>query len=1002
MNTSNTPVSAGANGSPHHQRTGIGLATRWRITLAMLLALIASFNAMAQSTDVVTHNGVTVTNSSSHDTNSTSTVVTTVSAENLGFPQPTPEAELVGIQAFEVLDNGRFVIENDLARVTLSAEGEALAVGPKDGVTATPVRNASYIAHLVDQGTVEVTSGFGPADRVIARLSAIAAVSATVLPAPRGSSAILVEVLERYDGGVDRRVVQISADGEMLGQARVPLDGSRNTRGDVAVGLDGELLHAVVEGDAIVIKRIDMQPAIAPFEAPVSMEEDTDSTPGVNGKAMPAARTRADILTSGYEYVRPQHAISAARLATPASECVVTAGGMIHTRVPPRLGGGVGSGGLKPICYSWGKEDTNASFGNAIINLGRYLGNTYDGLSSALACPGGAAAGVDCSGMASILWATARFSTRTILQSAGTQTGAPAAAKPGDAINKSGHHVVVLARPFSPDLAWVLEATTSNSFDAAVHSVRSISSLTSEGYRAVQRQNLLGIATQTNLSCVGCSGSGQYLTASAGAPLTFTLPTTGTIRSRSWFSDADRTRAQWLKHQQPNPTRSTAANYSRTFGSNELGVHWVSAQALHADGSVTSGWAKVTVSAAPPPPTCRVSSTLAPMTIPAAGGSAMQTYGVQPSGCLPVISGSPIWTSASVSATRITMSASANTGAARSANITLGGRTFAVTQAAAPINPPPPPPSTTVNLSNGAPVANLSAPVGGWLRFAISVPSGATNLTVSASGGSGDSDLYVRRATAPTLTGFDCRPYTSGNAETCSMPSPAAGTWHVGLNAYQAFSGVRLVATYTTGSGSGGGGSCSVTASLPSLSIVAAGGTAQTTFNTSPSNCTPTLTGRPTWLSASSTSTRLTLTAGTNSSSAARSAALTLGGRSFTVTQAGSGPSFFENTADVSIRDHATATSSISVSGRSGSAPANLRVSVRIVHSYIGDLKVELVAPNGSVAVLHNRTGGSADNIFTTFTVNASSAAANGTWRLRVNDNASGDTGYIDRWSLQF
>ncbi|WRL52557.1 proprotein convertase P-domain-containing protein [Luteimonas sp. R10] len=71
-----------------------------------------------------------------------------------------------------------------------------------------------------------------------------------------------------------------------------------------------------------------------------------------------------------------------------------------------------------------------------------------------------------------------------------------------------------------------------------------------------------------------------------------------------------------------------------------------------------------------------------------------------------------------------------------------------------------------------------------------------------------------------------------------------------------------------------------------------------------------------------------------------------------------------------------------------------------IRHTYRGDLKVDLVAPDGSVYVLHNRSGGSADNVIGTYTVNLSSEAINGTWRLRVNDNYSGDTGYINSWGL--
>jgi lysyl endopeptidase len=111
---------------------------------------------------------------------------------------------------------------------------------------------------------------------------------------------------------------------------------------------------------------------------------------------------------------------------------------------------------------------------------------------------------------------------------------------------------------------------------------------------------------------------------------------------------------------------------------------------------------------------------------------------------------------------------------------------------------------------------------------------------------------------------------------------------------------------------------------------------------------------------------------------------------------------FFQNVADYTINDNATVESPISVSGRSGNAPTALRVNVRIMHTYIGDLKVDLVAPNGSVFTVHNRTGGTADNIYQSFTVNASASLANGTWKLRVNDNASGDTGFIDAWSLQF
>jgi subtilisin family serine protease len=111
----------------------------------------------------------------------------------------------------------------------------------------------------------------------------------------------------------------------------------------------------------------------------------------------------------------------------------------------------------------------------------------------------------------------------------------------------------------------------------------------------------------------------------------------------------------------------------------------------------------------------------------------------------------------------------------------------------------------------------------------------------------------------------------------------------------------------------------------------------------------------------------------------------------------------FENTGDYAVNDNATVESPVTVSGVSGNAPATLAVEVHIVHTYIGDLQVQLIAPDGTAYTLKGYgTGGSADNIDTTYSVNASSEVANGTWKLRVSDNANYDTGRIDAWALQF
>ncbi|MGH4034005.1 S8 family peptidase [Actinomycetota bacterium Odt1-20B] len=111
----------------------------------------------------------------------------------------------------------------------------------------------------------------------------------------------------------------------------------------------------------------------------------------------------------------------------------------------------------------------------------------------------------------------------------------------------------------------------------------------------------------------------------------------------------------------------------------------------------------------------------------------------------------------------------------------------------------------------------------------------------------------------------------------------------------------------------------------------------------------------------------------------------------------------FTNDTDVPIYDNASAESTINVTGVDGKAPANLSVPVVVKHTYIGDLQIQLIAPDGTAYTLKSYgSGGSADDINTTYTVDASSETANGTWKLRVSDNAAQDTGKLDSWGLQF
>ncbi|MCX7954428.1 MAG: proprotein convertase P-domain-containing protein [Bacteroidales bacterium] len=96
-----------------------------------------------------------------------------------------------------------------------------------------------------------------------------------------------------------------------------------------------------------------------------------------------------------------------------------------------------------------------------------------------------------------------------------------------------------------------------------------------------------------------------------------------------------------------------------------------------------------------------------------------------------------------------------------------------------------------------------------------------------------------------------------------------------------------------------------------------------------------------------------------------------------------------------------------------------------LTHPYVGDLKMELYAPNNSFITLVNRKGGNGDNfIKTVFTMNATNSivngiapftgqftpeesfsnltgSANGTWRLKVMDLAPGDVGTLHKWTIK-
>jgi vibriolysin len=106
-------------------------------------------------------------------------------------------------------------------------------------------------------------------------------------------------------------------------------------------------------------------------------------------------------------------------------------------------------------------------------------------------------------------------------------------------------------------------------------------------------------------------------------------------------------------------------------------------------------------------------------------------------------------------------------------------------------------------LDNGIQVGGLGGATGSTQIFLIATPAGST-LTVTASGGTGDADMYLQYGVAPTLTSYLCRPFVNGNQETCTVTSTEEGVYYVMLNGYTDYSGVSLLASWAADPGDPG------------------------------------------------------------------------------------------------------------------------------------------------------------------------------------------------------
>ncbi|MCC6322900.1 MAG: M6 family metalloprotease domain-containing protein [Phycisphaerales bacterium] len=121
------------------------------------------------------------------------------------------------------------------------------------------------------------------------------------------------------------------------------------------------------------------------------------------------------------------------------------------------------------------------------------------------------------------------------------------------------------------------------------------------------------------------------------------------------------------------------------------------------------------------------------------------------------------------------------------------------------------------------------------------------------------------------------------------------------------------------------------------------------------------------------------------------------------------GPLRVEASPNLAIPDNTSAGVSHSVAFTNTGTARRVRAVVEIAHTWINDLRIELVSPGGRAAVLHGRTGGSQKNLNATFDSEGPAAPLAGmvgqpiagNWTLRIADLEARDTGTLKKWSLE-
>jgi hypothetical protein len=425
-----------------------------------------------------------------------------------------------------------------------------------------------------------------------------------------------------------------------------------------------------------------------------------------------------------------------------------------------------------------------------------------------------------------------------------------------------------------------------------------------------------------------CSYSISPTSATAAASGTTTTVTVTAGAGCSWSAVSD---SAWITVG-GTPGGSGNGSVTLTIAANPGGAR---------SGVVTiAGQAFTITQAAATAPLCTYSVSPATVTAPAAGGPSTLTV-TAGAGCSWTLAGAPSWIAVTGGTGSgngtVNLTVSANTGAARAATLTLGGQSISVTQAAGStcaytLNPTSLSPTAAggsspvaVTTTAGCAWTTTGAPAWITVTGGNGTGNGSVTLAVAANTGAariatltiaGQSFAVTQAAAGPTCTyainPTSDNPTAAGGSKTVAVTTTAGCAWTT--------SGAPAWITVTGGSGTGNGSvtvavaantgaartatltiagqsytvtqaagpTCSYSLNPTSFSPTAAGGSTPVAVTTTAA-CTWTTTGAPAWITVtggSGTGNGSVTVAAAANPGAARTATLTIGNQSFTVTQA--------------------------------------------------------------------------------------------------------------------